>query len=108
MKQPATKKSETKKPFKPSLISIFKITLENGRTFPDEFWIKLIKVKGYPSYMALKRPSFVGHWVNDIIYDRIKPGIRKKLNELNRDCLKPDGAKDKYAILHRRLRLRPN
>ncbi|MBK9585469.1 MAG: P63C domain-containing protein [Alphaproteobacteria bacterium] len=54
-----------------------------AKTFPDEFWIKLIKVKGYPSYMALKRPSFVGHWVNDIIYDRIKPGIRKKLNELN-------------------------
>jgi hypothetical protein len=54
-----------------------------AKTFPDEFWVKLIKVKGYPSYMALKRPSFVGHWVNDIIYDRIKPGIRKKLNELN-------------------------
>lgn len=54
-----------------------------AKTFPDEFWVKLIKVKGYPSYLALKRPGFVGHWVNDIVYDRLIPGARKKLNELN-------------------------
>jgi hypothetical protein len=40
-------------------------------------------VKGYESYIGLKRPSFVGHWVNDVVYDRIAPGIRQKLKELN-------------------------
>jgi hypothetical protein len=50
-----------------------------AKTFPDAFWAKLIRVKGYPSYIALKRPAFVGHWVND----RLLPGARKKLNELN-------------------------
>jgi hypothetical protein len=54
-----------------------------AKTFPDEFWIKLIKVKGYPSYYAIRRPSSVGHWVNDIVYDRLAPGIHQKLNELN-------------------------
>jgi hypothetical protein len=54
-----------------------------AKTFPDEFWVKLIKVKGYPSYVALHRPAFVGHWVNDIVWDRLVPGARKKLNELN-------------------------
>jgi hypothetical protein len=54
-----------------------------AKTFPDDFWVKLIKVKGYPSYVALKRPAFVGHWVNDIVYDRLVPGARKKLNQLN-------------------------
>lgn len=54
-----------------------------AKTFPDEFWIKLLKVKGYPSYYALKRPAFVGHWVNDIVYDRIAYGFRAKLKELN-------------------------
>ena len=54
-----------------------------AKTFPDEFWTKLIKIKGYPSYVALKRPAFVGHWVNDIVYDRLVPGAKKKLNELN-------------------------
>ncbi|WP_196756293.1 P63C domain-containing protein [Gluconobacter oxydans] len=54
-----------------------------AKTFPDDFWFKLIKTKGYPSYLALKRPSFVGHWVNDLVYDRLAPGIREKLNKLN-------------------------
>ncbi|HEX4157333.1 MAG TPA: P63C domain-containing protein [Rhizomicrobium sp.] len=54
-----------------------------AKTFPDDFWQKLIRVKGYPSYVALKRPAFVGHWVNDIVYDRLIPGARTKLNEVN-------------------------
>src|SRR5690606_187703 len=54
-----------------------------AKTFPDEFWHKLITIKGYPSYIALRRPAYVGHWVNDIIYDRLAPGIKKKLKEIN-------------------------
>jgi P63C domain len=54
-----------------------------SKVFPDSFWEKLLRVKGYESYIGLKRPSFVGHWVNDVVYDRIAPGIRQKLKELN-------------------------
>lgn len=54
-----------------------------SKTFPDEFWQKLVKIKGYDSYYALKRPGFVGHWVNDIIYSRLAPGIKDKLKEIN-------------------------
>jgi len=54
-----------------------------SKTFPDEFWFKLVKTKGYDSYMALKRPAFVGHWVNDIVYSRLAPGIKSKLKEMN-------------------------
>ncbi len=54
-----------------------------SKTFPDEFWQKLVKVKGYDSYYALKRPAFVGHWVNDIVYSRLAPGIKAKLKEIN-------------------------
>lgn len=53
------------------------------KTFPDEFWFKLLKVKGFPSYMALNRPAFVGHWVNDVVYSRLAPGIKKRLNKIN-------------------------
>lgn len=53
------------------------------KTFPDDFWFKLVKLKGYDSYMALKRPAFVGHWVNDIVYSRLAPGIKKALKERN-------------------------
>ena len=56
---------------------------EWSKTFPDRFWTKLVKIKGYDSYAAIKRPAFVGHWINDIVYDRLVPGIRKRLNEIN-------------------------
>lgn len=54
-----------------------------SKTFPDDFWRKLVKVKGYDSYYAMKRPAFVGHWVNDIVYSRLAPGIKDKLKEIN-------------------------
>ena len=54
-----------------------------AKTFPDEFWVKLILIKGLPNYKAIKRPSYVGHWVNDIVYDRLAPGVREKLCQLN-------------------------
>lgn len=54
-----------------------------SKTFPDEFWQKLVRVKGYDSYLAVKRPAFVGHWVNDIVYSRLAPGIKDKLKQIN-------------------------
>ncbi|MEM5500733.1 P63C domain-containing protein [Ahrensia kielensis] len=54
-----------------------------SKTFPDEFWFKLVKIKGHESYLALQRPGFVGHWVNDVVYSRLAPGIKNKLKELN-------------------------
>lgn len=54
-----------------------------SKVFPDMFWEKLLRIKGYETYIGMQRPSFVGHWVNDIVYDRLAPGIRKKLKELN-------------------------
>jgi len=54
-----------------------------SKTFPDEFWEKLVKIKGYENYLALNRPSFVGHWVNDIVYSRLAPGLKAKLKEVN-------------------------
>lgn len=54
-----------------------------SKVFPDTFWEKLLRIKGYETYIGLQRPSFVGHWINDIVYDRLAPGIRKKLKDLN-------------------------
>lgn len=54
-----------------------------SKTFPDDFWEKLVKIKGYDSYLAVKRPAFVGHWVNDIVYSRLAPGIKDRLKQMN-------------------------
>lgn len=54
-----------------------------SRLFPDEFWDKLLKAKGYENYIGLPRRSFVGHWVNDVVYSRLAPGVLEKLKALN-------------------------
>jgi hypothetical protein len=54
-----------------------------SKTFPDEFWSKLLRAKGYESYIGLPRPQFVGHWVNDVVYARLAPGILEELKKRN-------------------------
>jgi hypothetical protein len=29
------------------------------------------------------KPSYVGHWTNDVVYSRLAPGVLKKLREVN-------------------------
>ncbi len=54
------------------------------RTFPDEFYKNLFRLKGmnYP-LDGSKKPSFVGHWTNDIIYSRLAPGVLEELRKKN-------------------------
>jgi hypothetical protein len=54
-----------------------------SKTFPNEFWVKLLRAKGYDSYVGLPTPQFVGHWVNDVVYARLAPGILDELKKRN-------------------------
>lgn len=56
------------------------------RRFPEEFYEELFRLKGkpYPPHKnSFKRPSYVGHWTNDIVYDRLGPGLKEELKRLN-------------------------
>ena len=63
------------------------LTAEKARwakTFPDDFYKKLFNVRGIPyDPTTTKRPGFIGNDTNFIIYDRLAPGVMKKLHELN-------------------------
>lgn len=54
------------------------------RRFPNEFYKELFRLKGinYPA-AGNQKPSYVGHWTNDIVYSRLTPGLQKRLKELN-------------------------
>jgi hypothetical protein len=53
-----------------------------AKTFPDEFYENLFKLKGWQYRpLSVKRPSVVGHWTNDIVYARLAPGVLAKLRE---------------------------
>lgn len=55
------------------------------KTFPDEFYKQLFRLKGvpYPIGEGGRKPGYVGHWTNDIVYDRLAPGVKDELKKKN-------------------------
>jgi len=54
------------------------------RTFPESFYKELFRLKGIPYPPSSgRKPSYVGHWTNDIIYSRLAPGVLTTLREKN-------------------------
>ncbi len=52
------------------------------KTFPDEFYEQYFKLRNWQyKPISIKRPSIVGRDTNNIIYDRLAPGIRKELHK---------------------------
>lgn len=56
-----------------------------AKTFPDEFYQHVFRLRGWNyAHMGFrKRPGIVGHYTNDIVYERLAPGVLDKLKELN-------------------------
>ena len=55
------------------------------RRFPNEFYKQLFRLKNvaFPPSTGTQKPSYVGHWTNEVVYSRLAPGILKKLREVN-------------------------
>lgn len=53
--------------------------------FPDNFYKQLFRLKGiaYPAGENGRKPSYVGHWTNDVVYSRLAPGVQDELKILN-------------------------
>ncbi len=68
------------------------------RTFPPDFYEELFRLRGlaYPPENPKFRPQYFGVLTNDIVYERLAPGL---LDELKKQSSKDE----KKAHLHRRL-----
>ena len=53
------------------------------KTFPYEFYTEIARLKDWPEIYSIKRPSVIGHYTNDIVYDRIAPGLLEELRRVN-------------------------
>ena len=53
------------------------------RTFPFEFYKQICRLKDWPDVHAIKRPSVIGKYTNDIVYDRLAPGVLHELQRIN-------------------------
>jgi hypothetical protein len=54
-----------------------------AKTFPDEFYHEIIRLKGWATIQINKRPSVIGRYTNDIVYERLAPGILSELQNKN-------------------------
>ncbi len=53
------------------------------KTFPMEFYEEICRLKGWPKEYAINRPAVVGHYTNDLIYERLAPGVLEELRKRN-------------------------
>jgi hypothetical protein len=52
------------------------------KQFPDEFYMRIFKLNNWEyDPESVKRPGVIGAWTNDIVYDRIGPGLREELED---------------------------
>lgn len=54
------------------------------KTFDDEFYKLIFHLNKWPynSQTIKKRPGVIGRWTNDIVYDRLAPGVKTELHRI--------------------------
>ena len=80
---------------------ISKELLKWAQIFPDEFYQELFRLRGWHYYdpKSTKRPILVAKLTNDVVYERLAPGV---LDELKRVTPKDDKGRRKHRY-HQRL-----
>lgn len=53
------------------------------KTFPDEFFKELFRLKRWQWKGTSRRPGIVGHYINDLVYERLGPGVLQELQNKN-------------------------
>lgn len=53
------------------------------KTFPDEFFEMIFKMKHWDWTKAAKKPQVIGHYINDFVYSRIAPILLDELRKKN-------------------------
>lgn len=63
---------------------ISKELLPWAKRFPDEYYEQLFRLRGWQySPLSVKRPGYVGKLTNELIYDKMPPGVLEELRKTN-------------------------
>ncbi len=55
-----------------------------AKRFPDEFYKEIFRLRGWPwNKLSNKRPILIGKLTNDIVYERLAPGVLSELENRN-------------------------
>lgn len=66
------------------------------KTFPDEFFEIIFKMKHWDWTKAAKKPQVIGHYINDFVYSRIAPVLLDELRKKNPVIPDTGGRKSKH------------
>jgi hypothetical protein len=67
-----------------------------AKRFPNEFYQQMFRLKGWQwKGMSVNRPSIVGKFTNDLVYERLAPGVLKELQTRN-----PKDEKGRRPVKH--------
>jgi len=53
------------------------------KTFDFSFYEQIFRLRGWGSASGVKRPQVIGHYTNDLVYERIAPGVLAELRDRN-------------------------
>jgi hypothetical protein len=53
------------------------------KMFPDDFFREMFRLKGWEWKGTSQRPGVVGKYINDLVYDRLGPGVLEELQKRN-------------------------
>jgi hypothetical protein len=53
------------------------------KTFPDEFYKQIYRLRRWEWDGSAKRPGTIGGWTNNFVYDRLAPKLTEELRNLN-------------------------
>jgi P63C domain len=54
-----------------------------AKTFPDDFYRQIYRLKDWAWDGSARRPGVVGGWTNNFVYDRLAPSLTDELKRLN-------------------------
>ncbi len=55
------------------------------KTFPDDFYRELCRLRGIDFPKTMQFPPYVGKLTNDIVYDRLAPGVLEELKRVKKE-----------------------
>jgi len=62
---------------------ISKELLKWAKTFPDKFYEQMFKLRDWQYIpFSIKRPGVVGRYTNDLVYERLAPGVLEELKRI--------------------------
>ena len=70
-----------------------------AKRFPDQFYKEMFRLRGLAwNKLSVKRPQYIGKLTNDVVYERLAPGILEELQHRN-----PKDEKGRRLGRHHRL-----